>query len=160
MGTSDSRDRPEQGHNLMFLPSTSELSLRGVADRGIPNRERILIYSFSATNLQNFTLGIGSTTDDQLVTPFSGYVYYFNDILIPALSWIIVYTGSGQAQVSKLPPPHNDIAFIYHWGLPSVIFQQTNVVPILFRISEMNFPPRELPALTPPSQSLPMLPTR
>jgi hypothetical protein len=105
-----------KGHNLMFLPPISELSLRGVADRGIPNRERILIYSFSVTDLQNFILGIGYTADDRVVTPFRQYVYYFDDIVVPAQSWIVVYTGPGQTQVSRLPVPGNDIAFIYHWG--------------------------------------------
>ncbi len=158
MGTGDFRDQSQQGHNLMFLPPTSELSLRGVADRGIPNRERILIYSLSVTDLQNFILGIGYTADDRLVTPFRGYVYYFDDMVVPAQSWIVVYTGSGQTQVSKLPPPGNDIAFIYHWGLPSVVFQQMEVVPILFRVSEMNFPSREQPALTEPSHARSALP--
>jgi hypothetical protein len=134
----------------MFLPPTSDLSLRGVADRGIPNRERILIYSFSVIDLQNFILGIGYTADDRVVTPLRQYVYYFDDVVVPAQSWVVVYTGPGQTQVSKLPPPGNEIAFIYHWGLPSVVFQQTEVVPILFRISEMNFASREQPALTEP----------
>jgi hypothetical protein len=135
----------------MFLPNTSQLSIRGVADRGVPNRERIILYNFAAVNLQNFIMGIGHTTDDQLVTPFFGYVYYFDDIVIPAKSWVIVYTGPGQHQVSKLPP-NDEIAFIYHWGLNSVLFQQREVVPILFRISEMNFPLREQPALAGPSR--------
>jgi hypothetical protein len=137
----------------MFLPPTSDLSLRGVADRGIPNRERILIYSFSVIDLQNFILGIGYTADDRVVTPFRQYVYYFDDVVVPAQSWIVVYTGPGQTQVSKLPPPGNEIAFIYHWGLSSVVFQQTEVVPILFRVSEMNFASREQPTLTEPSQA-------
>jgi hypothetical protein len=154
MGVGDLGNRPQQGHSLMFLPPTSDLSLRGVADRGIPNKERILIYSFSAIDLQNFILGIGYTADDKNVTPFRQYVYYFEDIVVPAQSWIVVYTGPGQTQVSKLPPPGSDIAFIYHWGLPSVVFQQTEVVPILFRVSEMNFPPREQPFLMEPFQSM------
>ena len=126
----------------MLLPPTSDLSVRGVADRGIANKERILLYSFSEINLQNFILGIGFTTDDKFVTPFRQYAYYFDDILVPAQSWIVVYTGAGQTQVSKLPPT-NEIAFIYHWGLLSVVFQQAEVVPILFRISEMTFALRE-----------------
>jgi hypothetical protein len=133
----------------MFLPPNSDLSVRGVADRGIPNKERILIYSFSVIDLQNFILGIGYTADDRFVTPFRQHVYYFDDIIIPAQSWIVVYTGPGQSQVSKLPPG-NEVAFIYHWGLPSVVFRQTEVVPILFRVSEISFAPREQPALTEP----------
>jgi hypothetical protein len=135
---------------MLVLPPTSDLSLRGVADRGIPNKERILIYSFSAIDLLNFILGIGYTVDDKFVTPFPQYVYYFDDIIVPANSWIVVYTGPGQTQVSKLPPPGNDIAFIYHWGLASVVFRQPEVVPVLFRISEMNFAPKEQPALMEP----------
>jgi hypothetical protein len=137
---------------MLYLPPTSDLILRDVADRGIPNKERILIYSLSGVDLLNFILGIGYTADDKFVKPFPQYVYYFEDIVVPAQSWIVVYTGPGQTQVSKLPPPGNEIAFIYHWGLPSVVFQQTGVVPILFRISEMNFASREQPALTEPTR--------
>jgi hypothetical protein len=134
----------------MFLPLTSDLIVNSVADRGIPNKERILLYSFSVIDLQNFILGIGYTADGRFVTPFRQYVYYFEDIVVPAKSWIFVYTGLGQKEVSKLPPPADEIVFIYHWGLPSVVFQQPEVVPILFRISEMNFAPKEQPLLSKP----------
>jgi hypothetical protein len=151
MGVSDFGNPPEQGYNLMLvLPPTSDLSLRGAADRGIPNKERILIYSFPEINLMNFILGIGYTAGGEFVTPFRQYVYYFDSVIVPANSWIVVYTGAGQTQVSRLPPPGNDIAFIYHWGLPAVVFQQPEVVPILFRISEMNFAPKEQPFLFEP----------
>jgi len=154
MGVSDFGNPPEQGHNLMLvLPPTSDLSLRGAVDRGIPNKERILIYSFSVIDLMNFILGIGYTVDNKFVTPIRQYMYYFDDVIVPANSWIVVYTGPGQTQVSRLPPPGNDIAFIYHWGLPSVVFQQPEVVPILFRISEMNFAPKEQPLLSEPLET-------
>jgi hypothetical protein len=143
----------------MFLPPTTGLSIRGVADRGIPNHERIIIYSFSPVNLQNFILGIGYTRDDRLVTPLPGYVYYFNDVIVPEASWIVIYTGSGQTQVSKLPP-NNEVAFIYHWGSPSVLFEQPGVVPILFRVSEMSFPAAPAQALKLPDHTTPALGNR
>jgi hypothetical protein len=140
----------------MFLPLTTPLSIRSVADRGVPNSERILIYSLGSINLQNFIVGIGYTGDNQLVTPIPGYVYYFDDIVVPEFSWIVIYTGPGQKQVSKLPST-GEIAFTYHWGSPNVLFQQPGIVPILFRISELNFPPEAPPALKASESNRPAL---
>ena len=143
----------------MLLPPTTALSIRGVADPGVPNSERILLYSFAPINLQNFILGVGYTTDNQLVSPLPGFIYYFNDIIVPESSWIVIYTGPGQTQVSRIPP-NNEIAFIYHWGNPSVLFHQPGIVPILFRVSEMNFATLMSPALKSSEQRTPALKER
>jgi hypothetical protein len=134
----------------VYLPTTIDLRLLTVLDRGLPNKERVVFRSYAAVNLQNYIVGLGVTTDDVLVTPLSGYIYYFEDVVVPAQSWIIVYTGSGQKQVSTMPEPH-EIAFTYHWGSPSVLFTEPGVVPILFRVSEMNFPDRPPHALKAPA---------
>jgi len=134
----------------MYLPTTTDLRIVTVLDRGLPNKERVVFRSYASVNLQNYIVGLGVTTDDVLVTPLSGYIYYFEDVVVPTQSWIIMYTGSGQKQVSTIPNTH-EVAFTYHWGSASVLFTELGVVPILFRVSEMNFPDRPQPTLKAPA---------
>jgi hypothetical protein len=122
----------------MFLPYITEVRLVGVMDRGQPNRERVLIQPLVATNLQNFVLGIGLTNDNVSITPLSGFIYYFDNVIVEPGSWVVVYTGAGTTQISRIPTTH-EIAYSYHWGNSTILFEHPNVVPVLFRVSEMGF---------------------
>jgi len=132
----------------MLLPYITEVRLVGVLDRGQPNRERVLIQPLVATNLQNFVLGVGLTNDNVNVTPLSGFIYYFDNVIVEPASWVVVYTGAGTTQISRIPTTH-EIAYSYHWGNSTVLFEHPNVVPVLFRISEMRFSDAVQPALPP-----------
>jgi hypothetical protein len=134
----------------MFLPYITEVRLVGVLDRGQPNRERILIRPLVVTNLQNFVLGIGITNDNINITPLSGFIYYFDNVIVEPASWVVVYTSGGTTQISKIPTTH-EIAYSYHWGNSTVLFAQPNVVPVLFRVSEMSFPDAVQPVLPAPA---------
>ena len=137
----------------MFLPTTTALRIITVLDRGVPNRECIAMRTYEEINLQNYILGLGVTGDNVLATALNGYVYYFVDVLVPMGSWVFVLTGSGQTRVSTVPPV-NDIAFTYYWGSPTVLFAQPEVVPLLFRVCEMNFPDSPKPTLPAPQAQL------
>ncbi|HEY2799900.1 MAG TPA: hypothetical protein VGI85_04855 [Chthoniobacterales bacterium] len=122
----------------MFLPPVIELSLFGVADRGQPNRERVILKANTSVNLQYFMLGAGISTDNEFVRPFNNSIYYFDDLVVAAGAWIIVYTGAGQKKISQIPP-QNEVAMIYHWGCQTVLFHRHDLVPMLFRVAEVTF---------------------
>jgi hypothetical protein len=101
----------------MFLPTTTALRIITVLDRGAPNKECIVLRTYEPINLQNYVMGLGVTGDNVTATPLNGYIYYFADALVPTGSWVFVYTGPGQAQVSSIPAG-SDIAFTLPLGPP------------------------------------------
>lgn len=140
----------------MIIPLVSEMEVGGVADRGEPNKERIILRPRIPINLQNFILGIAIARPDGVLLPVWNNVYYFDDIVVDAFSWVIVYTGPGKSEISVLPTTREK-AYSFHWGQPQVVFTRVDLVPLLFRIIAIAFPgSQNVPPVPPlPTISLP-----
>lgn len=116
----------------IVLPAVHELSLVGVADAGVPNQERIILRPMESVNLAPFGLFLGFTNPDGSARPLLDNFFWFGEVIVSPPSWIIVYTGPGEFQQSKLPD-REEQAYVYHWGKPATVFGQ-GMVPLLFRL--------------------------
>ena len=117
----------------MILPTIHELTVVGVADAGVPNRERIVLRPTQAVDLAEFGLFIGIKTTLDMVTPAPDLFFWFGELTVHPPAWIVIYTGSGQYQQSIVPGT-TDTAHTYHWGRPHTLFHTPEVVPVLFRL--------------------------
>ena len=129
----------------MNIPVIEELQVVGVADRGIANKERILLRPLISMNLQNFVLTLGVVAENATkILPLPNFVFFFEDIVVEAMSWVVVYTGPGESEVSRLPTTFEK-AYSYHWGNSSTLFAGPLVLPVLFRITAIGFARADLP---------------
>jgi hypothetical protein len=114
----------------MYLPPVFELSLVGIADRGVPNHERIVLRPTEA--VFGVALGVQSAAD--LATPVIDQFFWFGELVVSPPSWVVIYTGPGEFQESR-DPQTGQLVYAFHWGKPSTVFTMPKVVPIVFRMS-------------------------
>ena len=116
-----------------FLPTVHELSIVGVFDAGVPNRERLVLRPTEVTNLANFMVVLGIRNPDGTAFPLGEHTFWLGEKTIAPPSWIFLYTGSGQAQDTVLPES-KEPAYVFHWGKPVTLFSNDKIVPMIFRL--------------------------
>jgi len=115
-----------------LLPYVHELSIIGVADRGVPNRERIIIRPTEAVELGRFGLFLGINRPDGTVLPLRDQFFWFGDQIVAPPAWLFVFTGPGVYQESRVPETGH-LAHSYHWGRHTTVLGDESIVPCLFR---------------------------
>ena len=119
-----------------YLPTIPELDLLGVYDRGIANKERIVLRVVSALDIGAYLIILGWRGKDsgQHVTPLPNSMYWFGSGSLQANDWLFLYTGQGTAE--KMPPSdkHGNL-FINYWGKDKTVFNSAEVVPVLWRMN-------------------------
>lgn len=116
-----------------------DLTIIGVADPGVPNKERVVIRPLQTVNLGEFAVGIGlrNATDHNLVVPLQDFVFWLPSKIIEAPAWVLLYTGFGKATTEATTAGQPQYIYTYHWGRSVTVFNYKNIVPILWRLSEM-----------------------
>jgi len=132
----------------MIVADLLELKLLPVADRGVPNRERIAIYVKETINMGQYGVMIGHAVVDRTAIPYQDNLFWFGGGIVNKGDWILLYTGKGTPRTDKGEVTGGKI-YSVHWGRESTMFVNTNVVPILFRIDavDVDSPPDNLPQL-------------
>jgi hypothetical protein len=133
----------------MNLPVVYELSMIGVEDAGVPNRERIILRPTQPINLAQFGIIIATKGTNELLTPLLDHFFWFGEFTAYPPSWLVVYTGPGEFLQTRYPIG-NEIAYSLHWGKPTTAFSEPNIVPVLVRIGAILSGIQLLPAI--PSQ--------
>lgn len=133
----------------MILPTITELTIIGVADRGVPNRERILLRPAEAVNLQAFFITLGVRAEQPgMIRPLHDHVFWFPEEIVSPPSWIVVYTGPGSPGKSTIPESGQP-AYTFHWGKQQTVLNDANIVPVLFGLGSVLVPSVE-PQPAPP----------
>ncbi len=132
----------------MIVTDLEELNIHPVADRGVPNRERIAIYVKETTNMGQYGIMVGYSAVNNSAVPYQDNLFWFGDGIVSAGDWILLYTGKGVATTIDWDATGGKIYSI-HWGRSTTIFANTNIVPILFRVDAVDVapPPVDLPQL-------------
>jgi len=120
----------------MTFPPITELTILGVSDPGIPNRERIIIRPTEPVNLGQFGIFIGHKNINGVVTPWMDNFFWFGELIVEPPSWIIIYTGMGVYQ-KTLMPGSEQIIHSMHWGRNYTVFNLPSTVPVLFRLDSV-----------------------
>lgn len=133
----------------MIVADLSELKLFPVADRGVPNSERIPILVREHTDMGQFGLMIGLNTLSGLANPLRDQLFWFGDGMVKPGDWILVYTGSGKPNKIDWHSPPGSQIYVVHWGRDKTMFANSQIVPILFKTGSVAIdqPPSDLPQL-------------
>lgn len=116
----------------MILGPIHELTIVAVADAGNPDHERIAIRPTQSVNLAGFGLYLGQLKPNGMIRPYSDQFFWFGEAVVAPPSWIIVYTGPGNFQQTRMPGTGEE-TYVFHWGKSFTLFGIPGVVPVLFR---------------------------
>lgn len=121
----------------MIVSELLELELFPVADRGIPNKERLPILVKETIDIGQYGVMIGRESNNNAAVPFYDNLYWFGSGILNRGDWLLLYTGGGEIVVTDIPDSKNRIVSI-HWGKRVTIFADSNTVPILFRVDAVD----------------------
>jgi hypothetical protein len=103
-----------------------------IADRGVPNKERLHITALAAADL-NYYLILNTTRIGNGLSPLPLNALWFGPYSVNKGDNIVIYTGPGTASRSKRADGGED-HFLY-WGLRNTIWQDPNTCAVLMAIS-------------------------
>lgn len=118
---------------MYILPGiVTELHLYGVYDRGVSNKERILLKSQIPLNTAHYALLVGyRAPEPNAAFIYNNFFYTMGDRWIDANTWLWIYTGSGSEIVTQVDGQQ---MITTHWGNQYVLFTDPNVVPVLTKL--------------------------
>lgn len=104
-----------------MIRELTEIGLLGVWDRGVPNKERVVMQCHAGLNLQEYCLICGPTGATGSVLPSTDHFYKFPNIHVSPNSWIVLYTGGGQQFVAHKEDTGEPVHALY-WGQELTVF--------------------------------------
>jgi hypothetical protein len=116
----------------MFFPPVIDLSMIGVFDAGVPNKERIYLRPTDVIKLTGFGLFLARLDPETgTVRPIHNFCFWFDDREVEPPSWICIYTGKGTPNqtTTKDGQPH----YTYFWGNSSTLFGNPSMTAVLFK---------------------------
>lgn len=133
----------------MILAPITELLMHPVADRGLPNLERIPILVQEQTEMSQFGLLIGSATNPNFAVPIQDNFFWFGEGVVNPGDWILLYTGSGTPRTDDWNSLPGAKVYSIHWGRNRTVFANTNIVPLLFKTTciQVGASPSDLPQI-------------
>lgn len=132
----------------MIVNQLSELEIVGVYDRGVPNKERIVVVVEETVNLGQYGLMIGVRAANGLALPIRDNLFWFGDGIVNKGEWLVIYSGPGKPMVTEMPDS-TDKVYSIHWGRENTMLANPLLMPILFRADAVQVltDPVDLPQL-------------
>jgi hypothetical protein len=119
---------------MIQLRQIDELEFVGIYDRGVPNKERIVLRPTRRITLAEYVVNLGLKAPGGLVRPLPNNLFWFSDeITIEPPYWIFLYTGPGERLFTTLRST-KEPALVLHWGRPMTILQNPQVEPLVFHL--------------------------
>lgn len=117
----------------MIIYSIDELQLVGVFDPGVANLERIVLRVAERIDLGHYGLMLGVRGTEGAAFPLRDNLLWFGNGWVNKDDWLFVYTAPGEGRVTNLPNADSKL-FSIHWGKKQTVFQNRDLLPILFRM--------------------------
>jgi len=121
----------------MTLPAIFELTLVGVYERGVPNRERLVFQPTQTIDIGQFGILLGVTGSPGMAFPIRDNFFWFGNGVVSSGDWVLVYTCAGKPTGSIIPNTNSKVYTVF-WGRPTVIFSDPSIVPVLFRMDAVS----------------------
>lgn len=118
-----------------------ELSIIGVYDRGIANKERIVLRPTIKLNLGYYALVLGIKAGEGYARPINDHFLWLGScglapIEIAPPSWLFIYTGPGEFNEATNGYT-KEKAYVMHWGKDTTILADDSIVPVLICINSV-----------------------
>jgi hypothetical protein len=112
----------------------NRLTLVGIYERGIPNKERVAISVAVEVNLTFYALIISAYTPGrQGVLAGSRLAYWFNPLVVKPGDWVVLYSGTGVNTTEKRTDGGTN--HFFHWGLPNTVWDNPESCAILCELN-------------------------
>jgi hypothetical protein len=121
---------------MIYIPPILELSMVGVLEAGIPNRERVCLRPTDSINLASFGLHVAIRQPQGHVTPVPNLFFWFGDFIVSPPAWIMVFTGKGESRPTPIIENGQRIYLLY-WNLETTIFNIPDLLPVAFKIDSI-----------------------
>lgn len=110
------------------------LSIAGILDRGVSNKERVALTVAVESNLAYYAVILSSYLPGrQQIHSERLSVYWFSPAIVKPGDFVILYTGPGRNAPESRPDGGTN--HFYHWGLPNTVFNNSESCAILLEIS-------------------------
>ena len=123
----------------MILPPVGNLAIVSVEDRGVPNRERVLIRPMEPINLQEFIVALAVRAPEGMVNPLHDHVFWFPELVVSPPAWLVLHTGPGTPTQATMPDTGQP-AHIFFWGKLTTVLNQPEITPVIFGLSSILVP--------------------
>ncbi len=119
---------------MFVLPPVHELSIVGIFDPGVPNRERVVLRPTEEINLASFALLLSLQTSEGGVTPLPDQFFWFGERWLTPPAWLVVFTGPGSYQEGAHETTGEPVLEL-HWGRASTCLDLPGLAVSLVRMS-------------------------
>lgn len=110
-----------------------KLQISSVADKGVSDKERIILKVLTPVDVGEFLLmQTGFTNTGVNISVY--HSYWFPDKLASAGDLVVLYSKQGQASEKELENGRR--AHFFYWGLPGAIWNTSNRAPVLLHVDE------------------------
>lgn len=106
------------------------LELKGIIDRGVANKERVLLAVLLPANLSYYTLMHTVAADANRVRSGGHLAYWLPTQWVGPRDQVIIYTRSGTDNAVQRPDGGTN--YFYFWGLNQTIWQDPMSRVVLF----------------------------
>lgn len=110
-----------------------KVEIQSIADKGIREKERIILKAVSDTDIGDYLLIQAGFSDGQ-VTVGTYQTYWFPYKAVSAGDLIVVYTKSGNQSEKELRPGRK--AHFFYWGIGGPIWDKSDRAPVLLHAPE------------------------
>lgn len=123
-----------------MLAPIVEINQVKILDRGVPNKERIAIEFAFDIQLATLCLIFGlKNPKNGAFTPYNNQLFLFQEEVVSAGTWVVVYTGIGERRRTVLQNSGRP-ALVFYWGLKHTLFAHQQASIGVFLLSGMNVP--------------------
>lgn len=115
-----------------------DLDIFGVYDRGVANKERIVLRVNRPVDLsQHFLfLGVRGPMNSEVVFPIPDQFIWLGNGILDAPSWVFLYTGKGTPTVTRETNTNQPLQYLY-WNKTQVALNHPDIIPVLIHSDQL-----------------------
>jgi hypothetical protein len=113
--------------------AVSGLKLFDVFDRGVPNKERLVLRAITPIDGSRFGIMVGLLLGSGNAIPLFDNLFWLGNGTVNTDEWILIFTSAGTA-TTYIDEPSNSRVHQLYWGRKKVIFHNPDLVPMLFHV--------------------------
>jgi len=110
-----------------------KVNIESIADRGKPDKERIVMHVQVKTDIGGFAL-LDAGYSEGSVTPGTTDVYWLPDKPVNEGDYVVLYTKSGRD--NEKPLKSGKTSYFFYWGRKSAKWKKTDRAPVLIQVEE------------------------
>ena len=110
-----------------------KLKIVRIADRGVPNKERLHLQVLADTDLKYFAIFDTVWLSPQGISNLPNNTYWFSPQRVTALDDVVLVTGRGQP--SQAPNGRGGMTYFYYWKRPTTLWNAPEACAVLVELT-------------------------